>query len=376
MNKFITPVSMNVSREKGDSLVKKLNNLGYTLHKAFDYSLFNDTLCTNRGNYNYQIGFLNDYTRFSNNRYFISDYNPELFLALAAMTSYDDPIIGEYMICIKNTENCLYNNKIGDIFPIKSFNKGNKAEEGHFADGWSRKHFRKATKEELIAHFSKDTFVLPERWFVRTTSDETDRVLINWRGGTYSGSRKDSVMTSSRFWMNKDCVKEYTEITFEQFEEHVLKQKIKQTKIEMKHTINLDQLRSIYNIACSGWKEKIKHYAGRAIFPQVTVDFTDSEVKAMYDASNTEQKVLLNTIFTEYNKDTNPFKEHEDNKSTIAKLSKDCFGNSGAIMLTSVSADYIRRENLKDRSLSVDSEYEVVLHEGKYGNTVIEFKHK
>ena len=70
----------------------------------------------------------------------------------------------------------------------------------------------------------KDTFVLPEKWFVRSTP-ETRVILVKWRGDDYSGLAEESVLLSDKYWQYISLVpKDYTEITFEQFKIHVLKE--------------------------------------------------------------------------------------------------------------------------------------------------------
>ncbi len=70
----------------------------------------------------------------------------------------------------------------------------------------------------------KEVFVLPEKWFIRTTP-ETRVILVKWRGGDYSGFEDESVLISDQYWIYvKHVTPEYKEITFEQFVKYVLKQ--------------------------------------------------------------------------------------------------------------------------------------------------------
>ena len=305
------------------------------------------------------------------------------------MTDNYDPIVGEYMICIKPTTDCNVNSIVGDIFPIVSFNTSMRG-LGHFTYGWSRNHYRKATKEELIAHFSKDTFVLPERWVVKADDKgpigkyfckQCNTCIYDFRDGYYHrfGKNGDDITNPNKLpslqFHNYSIIDDHTEITQEQFEKYVLNSNNKQTKIKMKHTITLDQLRLIFNVACANWQEKIKVYAGRAVFPQVTVDFTNDEVKTMYGASNSEQKAVLNSIFTEYNKDNNPFIQHKNNAKLIQELSDTCFGESDTIELAqSIISMRSLPSNLINRSLFVRGSYQVILHEKEGAGTIIEFQ--
>ncbi len=240
------------------------------------------------------------------------------------------------------------------------------------------------SKEEFLklAAQKEDTFVLPENWCVLRTMDN-HVVINNWFNKNGYGAPYDNYdyigIVGSNSYRTVNCIGNgYIPITFEQFEKYVLNSNNKQTKTEMKHTVNLDQLRIIYEIACANWQEKIKVYAGRAVFPQVTVDFTDNEVKAMYDASSDSQKATLDKIFTEYKKDNNPFIFNPDNAETLLKLSLGCFGSEDAIVLANDSVSYagLNLEIYRNRCLSVDNQYKVILHNGAYGNTVIEFQNK
>lgn len=67
-------------------------------------------------------------------------------------------------------------------------------------------------------------FVLPEKWYVRASNYEEDKILIKWRGGGHTDGIGESVMLSSKLW--SPITTGYTEITFEQFKEHVLKKSI------------------------------------------------------------------------------------------------------------------------------------------------------
>ena len=380
---------MKVTQTEFDYLKKELKKLGYEGSFIGSIQSPDEYIATNLGNTNHSFSNVDDSDSKQYNRYCINTYNPELFLALAAMTDNSDPIVGEYMICIENTTDSTANSIVGDIFPIVSFNTSMRG-LGHFNYGWSRNHYRKATKEELIAHFTKDTFVLPERWVVKADGKgpigkyfckQCNTCVYDFRDGYYHrfGKNGDDITNPNKLsnlqFHSYSIFNNHIEITQEQFLKYVLNQDVKQTKIEMKHTITLNQLRLIFNVACANWQEKIKVYAGRAVFPQVTVDFTNDEVKTMYSASNSEQKAVLDSIFTEYNKDNNPFIEHKDNAKLIAELSNTCFGGSDTIELSqSIISMRNLPSNLRNRSFFVRGSYQVILHEKEGAGTIIEFQ--
>jgi len=144
--KFVTPVSMEVTKEQyRKDLKKPLKDLGYNIGVEGNGGL----LFTN-GNSEPSYGYLNSRLELKskNNRHFINHYNPELFLALAAMTKRDMPVVEEYVIAKKGGYPVRKVTKVmtdGDIYHSSS------------DASYSKDYYRKATKEELIKHFSKAT---------------------------------------------------------------------------------------------------------------------------------------------------------------------------------------------------------------------------
>lgn len=154
MKNFITPVSMQVTEEQFEKdLRQPLLDLWYKLSVVdfFDRVLVND----------YGENEINDLmygNREYHDRYFIGKYNPTLFLALCAMTEGDTPIVGEYMICLKNVDDSgTWKSSKGEIIKVVSISDcGDPMQKGSFGKRFSEEHYRKATKEELINHFTKE----------------------------------------------------------------------------------------------------------------------------------------------------------------------------------------------------------------------------
>lgn len=98
------------------------------------------------------------------------------------------------------------------------------------------KNGREITVQEILGYnpFVKDGFVLPKKWYLRTTP-ETDNILCEWRGCKHS-SGYDSILVFnpesewSICWENSDNIHKYSEITFEQFKKYVLKESIETSK--------------------------------------------------------------------------------------------------------------------------------------------------
>lgn len=153
--KFVQPVSMQVNQEQFDYLKPKLEAMGYYVgeyqpHYTFIGNYYN-------GN-NLEIKCIHETAINDYNRHFIDHYNPELFLAIAAMTDAEYGIAGEHWIHlskIDEREFKQYGIYISTKPVLNSFaildNNGN--ENGY--SGRNLKHFKKATLPELINHYTK-----------------------------------------------------------------------------------------------------------------------------------------------------------------------------------------------------------------------------
>lgn len=140
--KFVTPVSMEVTQEQyNEDLKKPLEEMGYVSTYLSHIRERRDCLCTNVDETNNSIEFLNNSFKTGSKRYFIEEYNPELFLALAAMTSEGSWIVGEYMT--GKAFNMF--RKIVNIEDNEMYYEGGGCYTMDFA--------KKPTKEEIINHF-------------------------------------------------------------------------------------------------------------------------------------------------------------------------------------------------------------------------------
>jgi len=161
MSKFITAVSMACTQEQYEQdLRKPLLVMGY---KESQFDRFKDFpfLINNIGG---EIGYLsNSRDKDKYNRYFIDHYNPELYLALAAMTNEPFGIVGEWWTCISDvTMNGRGKVEYNEGKLYKCFYKDCIADNsGDIYHCWPNKttrfnHFRKATKKEIINHLTKN----------------------------------------------------------------------------------------------------------------------------------------------------------------------------------------------------------------------------
>jgi hypothetical protein len=95
-----------------------------------------------------------------------------------------------------------------------------------------------------------------------------------------------------------------TIIPLEEWDEIVNGTQIKTEEVMKKHEITREQLKSIYDVACNTWKEKITEYANRNPFSD-TVEFTQAEINEMFSASDVGQLKVLTSIFGKAVKELN-----------------------------------------------------------------------
>lgn len=174
MTIFKQPVAMKCTQEQYEADLKKpLLDLGYQWGCDFErVRIARPYLVTYFASIPNALGVMTDI----DDRWFnIEIYNPQLFLAIAAMTLGKEVIVGEYMIAKKD----YYDESWGDI------EKGNikMAEPDSFGttgniiadDVWG-----KATLQEIVSHFEKEAFFeRGERVLVRDEDEDY------WKERTY-----------------------------------------------------------------------------------------------------------------------------------------------------------------------------------------------
>jgi hypothetical protein len=199
--KFTQPVSMKCSQEQYNRDLKEpLLAMGYREHCLTLNGHGDEFIATNIGGGNHNT--VSDiYFEYKNRhgRYFIEEYNPELFLALAGMTDSEKGNIGE---CWRCTDARVSNFISGNLYiqltsDIK--NKSNFLDEGGDLSGWcdlNLSHFTKATKEEIINHFSnKKLNTTMEKVIVKKSEFKPlyDAACADWK------TRFDNVLKSFVF---------------------------------------------------------------------------------------------------------------------------------------------------------------------------------
>lgn len=152
--KFITPVSMNVTREQFDNDLKEpLEKMGYEIDEKFtpERRGFNDYLHTNFGMNNNLVGFNQ-----CQGKPYIDHYNPKLFLALAAMSD--------------GLENYFEYHLNSNYEFVNGVNQ----------ESLVYKNLPKATKEELIKHFSNNDIETGKRGLkTALNQNETPESIIS-----------------------------------------------------------------------------------------------------------------------------------------------------------------------------------------------------
>lgn len=157
--KFITPVSMKCTQKQYEKDLKEpLKELGHKEDYNWNKDLNPDSGCPYLHADEDDSGVA--WHNHCNDSYYINHYNPELFLALVAMTEGVPAIRGEYLICVKNDTNFtidkLYRSG-GEYFIDNNYNSYSvEADDKGDENGHSFNFLRKATKEELINHFTKE----------------------------------------------------------------------------------------------------------------------------------------------------------------------------------------------------------------------------
>jgi hypothetical protein len=145
-------------------------------------------------------------------------------------------------------------------------------------------------------------FVLPEKWCIKMSNqDVVDYCNEHGANAPYFLSdanyahfpSPDGYCTTYLYVVN-----EYTLITLEQFQEHILKNKTKQ----IEHKISFKQAQSIIDIACGNWKTELFHVWGKNIVLKKEIVVSQEFYTKMRRACTQEQHKLFDSIFGEEQK--------------------------------------------------------------------------
>ena len=156
---FTTAFAMRCDAEQYASVKDKLKEMGYNV-QPFDERVY---LCTNYFNQNKRVEML---TNPIGQPLVIETFNRDLCLALAAMTDRKKPIIGEWVVAVKEG----WDITVGKLYKVVDGDDDDKdgtdnhyahiiddaGDLHHFTRNFFKEHFCKATVEELIKHFTNE----------------------------------------------------------------------------------------------------------------------------------------------------------------------------------------------------------------------------
>lgn len=198
---FTTPISMRCTEEQFNGIKDKLAEMGYRLENI-EFSETIEYLCSVYYGVNNSITTLHSSQASDRGRFVFESFNPDLFLALAAMTDKEDGIKGEWWQSTSD-KNLL--------MPTQLINLRN---------NW----WRKATAQEIIEHFNNKEFALPEKWCIKVTVKNSSYLnAFAFTSGYYGLCNFNKYFTSD-IVAGVKTGNGYTEITFDQFKKYVLKE--------------------------------------------------------------------------------------------------------------------------------------------------------
>lgn len=306
MTKFKTPVAMKVTQEQYvKDLKKPLEELGRWCDK-----LWNDNFYQENG-FNYLVLYDDGAYAFyshegDSTKHFIDHYNPELFLALAAMTEGEDWIVGEWL---KYTDN--FNDNFNDGEDTNAYKclqtSGACLSISGLASNEEKRLYRKATAEELISQLSKEEF--PKNWYCPYSNEEEFNLMKNHYGRNWfyiapDGFRGCSNLVKENYWVfgkEDPIIKKLTKITFEQFKKHVLNQNKKPMKdSRFPFKLNLEQVKTINNEIIFGgcyWSEFVKTKLLPQFLEHNYAEVSEDDYNKARKDANEKQNTQLDEIF-------------------------------------------------------------------------------
>lgn len=239
-NKFITPVMMNCTAEEYYKLKEPLEVMGYKV--SYSSSSYTKKLCiVNNASGDMGDAICMDASAINTmlKRYHITEYNPELFLALSAMTDAKYGIAGEWWFCLIGSDRFTH----GKLYKSISFLNDRYAliDNGGINNGYcphNLERFRKATKEEIIAHFENLNMVkkveepdYTKGYVVKTSNiDEVNIVSSHIKGKSTSWTNnykyvifEPEDLGATLYSTIPSFFSNYPLLTFTEFKEKILK---------------------------------------------------------------------------------------------------------------------------------------------------------
>ena len=173
------------------------------------------------------------------------------------------------------------------------------------------KHVTVLTLDEFFDIIEPKT--LPTYWVICPTNETESTSVLAWFNA--NGERKYIPGDEQNYYWHfpayeptNHCLRwrifdsTYTEITFAEFQEHVLKEThIKTQPMTKTYQVKKAELEQIHHVACGDWKTRIAELTLRNPFGEL-VELTQTEVDEMFDAATSSQLPVLYKIFGEREK--------------------------------------------------------------------------
>lgn len=239
----------------------------------------------------------------------IEEYNPELFLVLASQREGEDFHPGEWVIYIGNSS---HNGQFLEIEKKSTLGFLEFKNSGTHTNINSAEYYRKATKEELIAHFAKKPTLmkvedLKEKECIHVPT-EADRIAISAllteaNIKSAANNKIDKNFGYGSYGTNLCWYPVGGSYGSQQFFEQE-KYTIYPASLFINQTENMNQiirrkyLKEIYDVACLTWKSKIAEMGMQNPFSD-SITLTDIQVKEMFNAASEEQKKVLRKYLKE-----------------------------------------------------------------------------
>jgi hypothetical protein len=152
----------------------------------------------------------------------------------------------------------------------------------------------------------------PTKWTIRPTNETESVAVLTWFNA--NGERKygpgdemDYYWHFPAYEPTNHCLKgrifnsSYTEITFAEFQKHVLKEThIKTQPMTKTYQVKKAELEQIHGVACGEWKTRIAELTLRNPFGDC-IELTQTEVDNMFAAATESQRTVLVGVFGEPN---------------------------------------------------------------------------
>ena len=257
MRKFITPVSMKVTEKQYiEDLEVPLIEMGYDLRLAYEFDKYPFLYC----NYFHKGEARAGTEVYIDTSISIDDYNPKLYLALAAMTNVEEGVKGEYW---------KFTGSFGGNFTKNKLYKANKSinnfgaiiDDIEMPNGYgygyiNHKYFTKATKDEIINHLSYSNI-----------GYTTNYPIFNFSSRAWDTKNKHSIITN---------------------------------KTTENMRISTKGAQRIINSACPDWRDSLAKKWGANIVKNEPISISTEEYKKMRAACTPTQNDLFDEIFGKY----------------------------------------------------------------------------